>query len=582
MLWNLDSIYTSFDSKKYKEDFNLLKEEVENFSNQYKKVKHVDNNVIFLENFVKENINIMNLMRRIGAYISLNLSVNVSNIKAKRELDKLISISSNLTAPITNFQYYLKDIDNLDNIIDKSKLLKEHAFYLKELKDETRYLLSPVEEEIIEKMQATGSSAWSNLHGKLTSTLLIDYEGKMLPLSAIRNLAYHSSKDVRKKAYELELESYKKIEEPVASILNSIKGEVLTTSKMRGFDSPLEETLYKSRMKKETLEAMFTAIDEYLPVFQKYLKKKSEKLGYKNGLPFYELFAPVQSINKEYTFEQAHEYIVDKFSNFSCELSNFADYAFKNNWIDAKPREGKRGGAFCMSIHPIGESRIMANFDGSFSNTITLAHELGHGYHGNILKEESILNTSYPMPLAETASIFSETIVTDAALKIATDEEKIGILESSISDATQTIVDIYSRFIFEYNFFKERNNHTLTVEEIKDLMLDAQKKAYGEGLDHEYLHPYMWVNKSHYYSAGRNFYNFPYAFGLLFSKGLYAQYLTEGDKFIEKYNRILRETGKNSIEDVAMIADIDVTNPEFFRGSLNLIKEEIEELIELL
>ena len=223
----------------------------------------------------------------------------------------------------------------------------------------------------------------------------------------------------------------------------------------------------------------------------------------------------------------------------------------------------------------------MSNFDGSFSNMTTLAHELGHGYHGFNLKDESILNSGYPMPIAETASIFCETIVVNAALKEASDAERLSILESSISDAGQVIVDIYSRFLFETELFERRKTHGLSVNEFKEIMMDAQKQAYGDGLDHSALHPYMWVNKTHYYSAGRNFYNFPYAFGLLFSKGLYAEYLKRGDKFVQEYDELLNATGKNNIKDVALRMDIDVTNPEFFRSSLRLIEKDIEEFIRL-
>ena len=283
----------------------------------------------------------------------------------------------------------------------------------------------------------------------------------------------------------------------------------------------------------------------------------------------------------KFTYEEAQDFIVDNFRTFSVKLADFAQTAFDNNWLDVEPRKGKRGGAFCSNIHPIGESRIMANFEGSFSNVITLAHELGHAYHGSTLMDESILNSRYPMPIAETASIFCETIVVNAQLEKSTDQEKLSILESSISDAGQVIVDIYSRYLFESRLFEIRRDHSLSVDELKNLMLEAQKEAYGDGLDHEYLHPYMWINKSHYYSAGRNFYNFPYAFGLLFAKGIYAEYLKRGKDFVAEYDRLLNATGKKNIKDVAAMVGIDVNDPDFFRQSLSLIEKDIEDFIKL-
>ena len=258
-----------------------------------------------------------------------------------------------------------------------------------------------------------------------------------------------------------------------------------------------------------------------------------------------------------------------------------AQKAINNDWIDVEPREGKVGGAFCAGIHTLGESRILLNFGGSFGDVVTMAHELGHGFHGECLKNESILNSNYPMPIAETASTFCETIIKKAAIKDATEKEALSILETEISDCTQVIVDIYSRFLFEKSVFEERKESALTVERIKELMLNAQKEAYGDGLDENYLHPYMWAWKPHYYDANYNYYNFPYAFGLLFAKGLYAEYLKKGSDFVSEYERLLSITGKNKIADITKEVGIDIHDKEFWKNSLKTIEEDIEKFIML-
>lgn len=208
-----------------------------------------------------------------------------------------------------------------------------------------------------------------------------------------------------------------------------------------------------------------------------------------------------------------------------------------------------------------------------------MAHELGHGFHGECLKNESILNSNYPMPIAETASTFCETIIKKAAIKDATEKEALSILETEISDCTQVIVDIYSRFLFEKSVFEKRKESALTVERIKELMLNAQKEAYGDGLDENYLHPYMWAWKPHYYDANYNYYNFPYAFGLLFAKGLYAEYLKKGSDFVGEYERLLSITGKNKIADITKEVGIDIHDKEFWKNSLKTIEEDIEKFI---
>lgn len=585
MRWSLDELYSSFDSAEYQNDLKAVKESIKDFNTwSDDNLDNMENPKDKLEKYIEYVKEVSGKLTTLITFASLTSSVDANNEEALKYLDQLSVLATELTKPQVSFQKFIKDVENLDEVIKSSQVLEEHRFYLGEIKKTSQYMLSEKEEVLISKMQNTGSKAWSNLQNKVVSNLLVDIElegeKKALPLPMVRNLAYNNSQEIRKAAYEAELESYKKIEEASAAALNGIKGEVITTTALRGY-TPLEEVLVQSRMDKESLDSMFTAIKEYLPVFHKYFKEKANILGHENGLPFYDLFAPVGNVDKSFTYESAIEFIVDNFRTFSDKLADYTQNAYEKNWLDVEPREGKRGGAFCSNIHPIGESRIMSNFDGSFSNMITLAHELGHGYHGLILKDESLLNSRYPMPIAETASIFCETIVTNAQLKESSDEETLGILESSISDAAQVIVDIYSRYIFESNLFETRKDHPLSVEELKNMMLDAQKEAYGDGLDHDYLHPYMWINKSHYYSAGRNFYNFPYAFGLLFAKGIYAEYLNRGQDFVEDYDKLLEATGKNDIKDVAAMVDIDIANPDFFRNSLELIKEDIEKFIEL-
>lgn len=446
-------------------------------------------------------------------------------------------------------------------------------------------MLSDKEESIIAKMRNTGSDSWLSYKDLLISTHKVEIEEKgeikELPLTVILNMAYSSDAEIRKKAYEAEIKSYEKIEEGVAAALNGIKGEVLTVADLKGYKSPLDMTLLESRMDEDILNAMLGAIKESLPTFRKYMKRKAELLGHKNGLPFYDIYAPV--INKEMTFsfEEGKAFVEKNFKTFSDNLANFAKKAFDNNWIDVMPKEGKVGGAFCESIKDIEESRILLNYGGSFSDVVTMAHELGHGFHGECLRNETILNSDYPMTLAETASNFCEIIVKKGGIKSGTKEEAFAILEAEISDCNQVIVDIYSRFLFESEVFNKRKESSLSVEEIKEAMINAQKEAYGDGLDSNYLHPYMWTWKPHYYYATANFYNFPYAFGNLFAKGLYAEYLKRGDSFCEEYEKLLAVTGKEKVADVTKIMNIDVHDVNFWRNSLKLIEEDIEEFIKL-
>jgi len=580
--WNLSKLYNSFQDQTFLDDMKLLEELVKKSTNFEVELTNYNAKTTKLTTYLKSEVELYKLVDKLIHFASLSSAVESTNVEALKSLNKIQNILASLAKIETIFGEWLLNYPNLEEDINTTDFLKEHEFHILETKSTASYNLDEKTEILLAKLRQNGSSAWSNLQSLLTSTLAVKYEGKEITLSEVRNLATDPSQDVRKAAYEAEINAYTSIEKSIASSLNSIKGEVNVISKERGYESPLAQTLFNSRMKRETLDAMQEACLEYMDVFRQYLKRKAKLLGHKNGLPFYDLFAPIGKSNKSFTIPEANAYVLKNFKTFSNDLYEMADKAFKNDWLDYTPRKGKVGGAFCANIHAIKESRVMVNFTGSFSDMITMSHELGHAFHGESIFKESSLNSNYTMPVAETASTFCETIVNKAALKDATnDEERIFLLESSIQDYTQVVVDIMSRFIFEKSVFEGRETTVYDENELKDLMIKAQKETYGDGLAENILHPYMWVCKPHYYSGGLSYYNFPYTFGLLFAKGLFAKYLENKDAFVGMYDDLLRSTGKSMVEDTALLAGIDITKKEFWASSLELLKQDIELFLKL-
>ena len=583
--WSLKELYSSFTSNEFIGDLDKVDKSINDLIAFSEKLNGESDELKSLEDIINKLENLYLLISKIASFASLTISADSKNVEGRKYLDVINNKISLLAEPSTKIYKWIASIENIDEVINKSELLKEHKFIINEIVSKNKYMLSDKEEAIIAKMRTTGSEAWSNYKDYLISTHKVDInvDGKeeSLPLTVVLNMAYSKDPEVRKNAYEAEIKSYEKIEEGVAAALNGIKGEVITTSELKGYKSPLHMTLEESRMDEDILNSMLTAIKESLPTFRKYLRRKAEILGHKNGLPFYDLYAPVIEKEMKFDFEDGKAFVEKNFRKFSDNLANFALKAFDNNWIDVYPKEGKVGGAFCASIKDIKESRILLNYGNSFSDVVTMSHELGHGFHGECLNNETMLNSEYPMTLAETASNFCEIIIKKSAVKEASKEEAFAILEAEISDCNQVIVDIYSRFLFESEVFEKRKESSLSVEEINNAMLSAQKEAYGDGLDNNYLHKYMWTWKPHYYYATANFYNFPYAFGNLFAKGLYAEYLKRGDSFCKEYEELLAVTGKNSVADVTKIMNIDVHDVNFWRNSLKLIEEDIEKFIEL-
>lgn len=578
--WSLDELYKGYHDVEYEKDMESLGKVVEEYKT-YTFNLDVMNPEDTLNSLIEYEEKITVLANKLGGFASLKQSVDTTDTETVAQLDKIKRIVSETNKPKAISDKYIRKIENLEACISKNEKLKAYEFYLKEIQKAAKYTLSDDVEEVIGKLDLSGGSAWEDMRDYLTSTMEVEYGEEKITLSAVRNLAYSSEPKVRKKAYEAELASYDKIKDAVSYALNNIKFQVNTVTKLRGYESPLDMTLKDSKMQKDTLMAMLGEMKVFMPKFREYLRRKAELLGHENGLPFYDLFAPLSESQRKFTVEEARDYLIKHCGNFSADLGEMVRRAFEEEWIDFFPRKGKVGGAFCANLPFIKQSRILTNFDGTLSSVITLAHELGHAYHGYLIEEHLPLNTDYSMPVAETASTFNEAIIMNAAISEASGDEKMALIESQLQDVTQIIVDIYSRFLFENEVFKKRETGFMFSDELEKMMLDAQKEAYGDGLDPNYMHPYMWVNKGHYYSSGLSFYNFPYAFGGLFARGLYAKCQSEGPSFVGKYKKLLHGTTVSSVEDVAKIADIDLTKADFWKESLQSYANLIDEFIEL-
>ncbi len=572
--WNLDPIYKGFDDPAFEADMAALRQYVTDY-NAFAGTLSTLEPLEGLRAGIAWEEKIADLVMKLAGFASLRQSTNTRDTEAGSRLGQIMQLISATAGSQTAWKQWATALPNLMELVKGDEELVVYAYLFENLLKDSTHLLGAQGEEICAKLGLSGGSAWADLQGYLTSTVPVSYNGETTNLSAIRNMAYDSDPAVRKAAYEAELNCYDRIKDSVAFALNSIKLETISDCQLRGYASPLDRTLENSRMQRATLEAMLGAMDEYLPKFWQYLKTKAKVLGHENGLPWYDLFAPMGSSASKYTTEEAREILVKLFSGFDQELADMIARAFDEAWIDFYPRDGKSGGAFCAGVECLGESRILTNFDGQFGDVVTLAHELGHAFHNQCINDHRPLNKDYSMPVAETASTFNECVLMAAAIADAkSDDERLALIESQLQDATQIICDIYSRFRFEAKVFENREEQFMDADTLSQFMLEAQKQSYGDGLDHNVLHPYMWVCKGHYY--GPTFYNFPYAFGGLFARGLYAQYMRDGAAFVPKYKKLLYTTPIASVEDTAKVADIDLTDKNFWRSALQMIADQID------
>jgi len=593
--WDLTNVYPSLDSKKFDASIRKVKKqigELEEFFSKRVDKTNAKTPVKKLAGLAGEAIDRFNALSEqagtVNAYIYSFVSTDSRDMLAMKKLSEFEQVGVRMQNLNTRFLAWAGKLSPVMNkVIAADPTAKAHAFMLKEAARQSKYMMSETEETLAAELSLSGSNAWGKLQGTVTSQMTVDFEldgeVKKLPMPALINLHSHPDESVRRHAYEAEMKAWESVREPLAGAMNGIKGTVNTLNVRRGREDALHAAIDQSRIDRPTLEAMLGAMKASFPMFRKYFKAKAKRIG-KDQLDWWDVFAPSGDSRKTYSYPEARDFILENFGRFSPDLASFAKRAFDQNWIDAEQRDGKRGGAFCMGVPAVKESRVLCNFDGTLDQVSTIAHELGHAFHNECAYSagKTELQQDTPMTLAETASIMCETIVMEAILKQTSDPtEQLAILETRLIGDAQVIVDIYSRYLFEKEIFERRAESELSADDMCEIMERAQKATYGDGLNEANLHKYMWTWKPHYYSDGRSFYNFPYAFGLLFATGLYAIYVKRGADFVPDYKALLASTGEGTAADLAARFGIDIRSRKFWEDSLAVIGQKIDRYCEL-
>jgi len=583
--WNLDDVFRGFESEEYQKAKNELKSLLETLKRDLTDAKppsDAKGTANWLFELLSRIDRFETLADTLSAYVQARFTTDTRDSLVIQELGKVEELLVPATTILVLFRNMLARYEKrIKKAISHDARFVDYAFVLEEALMFQKHQMLPQLEDLAADLGRSGADAWSRLQDSIlanASAVWNEATGERKTMVELRNLAYDPDRNIREKAYRLELSIWKTYEIPVAAALNGVKGTVLTLNKRRAWESAIDASLAQARISMATLEALIATMEESLPMWRRYLCAKARLLGL-DRLSFFDLFAPLQNqgaVIQSYTWSDAKEFIVRQFGTFDKEMASFAQRAFENRWIDALPREGKVGGAYCTHFPAAKQARVLCNFDGSYSSLITIAHELGHAWHYENIKDLPSLLSQYPMTLAETASIFSETLVSNAAMATMGEDARVPLIELHLQDACQVIVDILSRYYFEHDVFKERAKGEITPDRLSDLMLQSQAKTYGEPLREDERHPYMWAVKGHYYIPGLSFYNFPYAFGQLFGMGLYSIYKEEGQSFAAKYRELLRFTGSLPAAEVARRAGFDIERPEFWQSAMKTFEHEVE------
>ncbi len=531
-------------------------------------------NIINRFNAIDEHIHILQ------AYLYGFLTTDSRNTEAQARNSQLLPHLSRLSLLGTRLTAWIGSLD-VDQLLGKSSVARQHEYMLSKARQEALHLMTPAQEDLAAELALTGGSSWFRLFSNYTSqiTVTIEKEGETqtMPLTAAQNLAFEQDRTLRRQAHEAVVNRLAESAVPLAACLNNIKGETLALTRRRGWESPLDMVLFQNAIDRPTLDAMMTATRNAFPDFQRYLKARARALKLPK-LAWYDRLVPLGQGEQSWAYSDATEFVMTQFGTYSPKMRRLADRAFSENWIDAEPRDGKRGGAFCMGLRR-DESRILTNYEPGFSGVSTLAHELGHAYHNLCLAERTPLQRELPMTLAETASTFCQKIVEHAALKTADRQDQLIIIDGVLEYATRVVLGASSNFMFEEQLFEKRKERELSVEELCALDTETQLASLGDALEEGAIHPYRWAYVPHYYAA--TFYNFPYTFGLLFGLGLYAQYQADPEPFKTGYDELLSMTGMSNAAELAARFGIDIRTIDFWEASLDVLRADIDRFTQL-
>jgi oligoendopeptidase F len=580
--WDLSALFAGIESRQFQAAQDAVSAELHRLGTTYDRhdVRGGDaltvtpDSATAFDQVVEATNRLLDQFQGLRAYLYARLATDARDDEAAAALSEIDAEQAGLRKLTTRFEAWVGRF-GADALIGASEVAADHGHALHQAAVAADHQMSEPEESLYADLRLTGSQAWNKLHGDLTSLLTGTLDGRPVPVTELRGLATDPDRDTRRRAYDAELAAWETAEVPLAAALNAIKGEANTVNRRRGWPDALEPALFVNGVERPALEAMQAAAVESFPDFRRFLRAKARLVAGPDAeaLAWWDLVAPLPG-ESLVTWPQAVAAVESAFGSYSPVLAALAERALAERWVDAEPRAGKRGGAFCL---PVGEdvSRVMLNFDGSLDCVQTLAHELGHAYHNTNLAGRTALQRHTPMALAETASIFCETIMVQAGLAAADENRRLALLNVDLQGACQVVVDIHSRFLFESWLSKQRRKRTLAPSELCALMTDAQRSTYGDGVDRATLHPYMWAVKTHYYSSA--FYNWPYCFGLLFGTGLYARYREDPERFRAHYDDLLSATGLAPAASLAQRFGIDIADVEFWRDSLAVIRARIDE-----
>lgn len=592
MDWDLSSYFPKFNGNEMKSFKEKLIKDINRLCSKAKKLPELNKkNFKQWEIIILKSEELLDKMSHIGSYVGCLSSIDSRNEEYQKEYSNMALLDSMFVKIEIELLRAVKNVpEKIYNEFIQNPAFDGMKHYLKRLRQRAKYSMTSEKESLAADLAVDGISAWGRLYDNISGKLEFEMEypdgtKEILPISQRRSLMDDPDRRIRKAAFEGGNKAWSKYEDVAAASLNAIAGTRLTLNKHRNIKNFLDVALFQSAISQKTLNAMYDAIMKNIDVPKNILKFKAKTMNTK-GIAWYDLGAPLDLPEQErITWEDAQSIIINAFSKSYPHLGIFLQEAFQKKWIEFSPRQGKRPGAFCTGSLLTRESRVYMTYKGSIGDILTLAHEVGHAFHSRVMKDVRSYAHLYPMTLAETASTFGEMILIDGILEDPNVKapQKALILDMEINHGAIYLMDIFVRFEFEKRFYEERKNGEVSVSRFKELMIDTQKKIFGNTIEKGGEDPFFWVSKLHFYIPDVEFYNFPYTFGFLLSRGLYAMFKKEGKDFLPKYEYFLELTGSDTAENVAKKSiGVNLEKPDFWEQSIISLTDRLKKLQKIL
>lgn len=593
MTWDLTSYFPEFDGPAMRQFKAALQSDIEALKQQAAGLGVLSESTA--DAWQDVLLRVEDLTRRLshlGSYVGCLASSDARNETYQQEEAALVRLRAEAGKLRVELLRAFKESDDplFDSFIARPQLAGAQH-YLRRLREEARRSMSTAKEILATELGVDGIQAWGRLYDTVSAKLEFDMvfpDGRRVrtPMAQRRSLMEHPDRGVRKAAFEGGNVAWQTVEDTAASALNAIAGTRLTLNRHRGVDHFLDIALFQASITRQTLDAMFEALFANLDTPRRILKLKAKAMG-RESVAWYDFGAPLDLPNQErLSWDRARATVSESFGRAYASLGKFfSEQVIGKNWVDWEPRPGKRPGAYCTSSMLSKESRVFMTYNDSLGDMLTLAHESGHAFHGAVMRDLRPFARGYPMTLAETASTFGENVLMNGILDDPDvgEAQKAMILDIEAGHGAVYLLDIPVRYEFEKAFYEERNQGPLTVSRLKELMAQTQRKILGDVLEAGGEDPYFWASKLHFYITGITFYNFPYTFGYLLSRGLYAMFKSEGKSFLPKYEELLRLAGSDSAEKVVKrTVGRDIERAEFWTECINSLQEPTQRLEEML